>query len=496
MDRKAFLAAGLALPGALHALADTGGDSPAISEAGRPRPAARPRPEMAQGADERFEELVRRVERQMREHSIPGAAFGVMKDGALQTRALGVTSIEDPRPVTTDTVFELASLSKIVTATAAMALVQQGRLELDAPVRRYLPSFRVQDESTSASVTLRNLLTHATGWEPRYAVEDGTGALGRWVATMGDLIQIAPPGRVWSYDNTGFGLMGHLIEVETGLDFRDALQELVFTPIGLDRASTRLTEIVTWPVALGHRPGPGGSAEVVRPYSMGSSIPAGGVNMSLASLMRFVAFHLGEHDAEGPFALTRATREAMRAPQLAKQPTTEQMGIGFHLRSLGGVRTAAHGGTAGAGHRCHLQLVPERRLGFAILTSHTEGWRLLQTVERATLETYEGLALAADQPICGYRGHTETLDHVTPLSAQPAPGEYVGRYRRGRDRMVEVRAAPGGGLLIGDADTPVLFYGSDVCFRSRGDRTNHEFIRDDGEVRWLRTGGQIAVKEG
>ena len=137
-----------------------------------------------------------------------------------------------------------------------------------------------------------------------------------------------------------------------------------------------------------------------------------------------------------------------------------------------------------------------RRLGFAIPTSHTEGWRLLQTVERATLETYEGLALAADQPICGYRGHTETLDHVTPLSAQPAPGEYVGRYGRGRDRMVEVRAAPGGGLLIGDADTPVLFYGPDVCFRSRGDRTNHEFIREDGEVRWLRTGGQIAVKEG
>jgi len=489
MERRTFLATGVALPSALRTLAGFGDERAALPEAQGPSSV------IARGADERFEELVRLVERQMREHSIPGAAFGVVKDGALLTRALGVTSIEDPRPVTTDTVFELASLSKTVTATAAMALVQQGRLDLDAPVRRYLPSFRVRDASVSASVTPRNLLTHATGWEPRYSVGDGTGALGRWVATMADLSQLAPPGRVWSYDNTGYGLMGHLIEVETGMDFRDALRELVFTPIGLDRASTRLTEIVTWPVALGHRPGRDGDVEVVRPYSMGSSIPAGGVNMSLASLMQFIAFHLGERDADGPLALTRATREAMRAPQLAKEPTTEWMGLGFHLRDLGGVRTAAHGGTAGAGHRCHMQLVPERRLGFAILTSHTEGWRLLQTVERATLEAYEGLTLAPSQPICGYRGHTETLDHVAPLGTQPEPAEYVGRYRGGRDRIVEVRAAPGGGLLIGDSDTPVLFYGPDVCFRSRGDATNHEFIREDGRVRWMRSGGQIARKE-
>ena len=117
--------------------------------------------------------------------------------------------------------------------------------------------------------------------------------------------------------------------------------------------------------------------------------------------------------------------------------------------------TAAHGGTTGAGHRCHLQFVPERRLGFAILTNHTEGWRLLQAVERATLAAYEELALAPNQPICGYRGHTETLDHVTALAGQPPPAEYVGRYRRGRQRVTEVRAAPDGGLLVGDGSEPV-----------------------------------------
>jgi hypothetical protein len=157
--------------------------------------------------------------------------------------------------------------------------------------------------------------------------------------------------------------------------------------------------------------------------------------------------------------------------------------------------TAAHGGTAGAGHRCHLQLVPERRLGFAILTNHTEGWRLLQAVERATLEAFEGLALAPNQPICGYRGHTETLDHVSPLATQPPAAEYVGRYARGRGGATEVRAAPEGGLLVGNANAPVLFYGADVAFLNGADHTDYEFIREGGRVRWMRSGGQIAKKE-
>ena len=477
MDRRHFLATGLALPAALRGVAGAPSSAPSV----QPDP---------------FGDLANRVASLMAEHRIPGAALGVIKDGTVRTRAFGVTSVEDPRPVTPDTVFELASLSKTVTATAVMTLVEQGRLDLDAPVRRYLPDFGVQDPLTSADVTVRHLLTHAPGWEARYDVGEGPDALARWVPTMRDLEQIAPPGRVWSYNNPGYGLAGRLVEVVSGMEFRDALDTLVFGPVGLERASTRLEEIVTWPVALGHRPGPQGEPQVVRPYSMGSSIPAGGVNMSLDSLMTYLAFHLGEHDGAGPGALGRRGREEMRVPHIRKEPTTEQMGLGFHLRTLGGVLTAAHGGTAGAGHRSHMQLVPDRRLAFAILTNHTEGWRLLQAVEHAALSAYEGLSLAPNQAICGYRGHTETLDHVTPLARQPAPDAYVGSYRIGRGRWREVRAAPDGGLLVGDPAAPVLFYGEDVAFHTRGDRINCDFIRDEsGEVRWVRVGGQVGRRE-
>src|SRR5687767_7742775 len=139
MDRRDFLAAGIALPSAVRTVVD--GSAPS---------APRPKRTVLR-SDDRFEEMVRIVETSMKEHQVPGVSFGVIKDGVLQMRSLGVTSVEDPRPVTDDTMFELASLSKTFNATAAMALVQQGKLDLDAPVRKVIPGFRVQDEQVSAT---------------------------------------------------------------------------------------------------------------------------------------------------------------------------------------------------------------------------------------------------------------------------------------------------------------------------------------------------------
>ena len=142
--------------------------------------------------------------------------------------------------------------------------------------------------------------------------------------------------------------------------------------------------------------------------------------------------------------------------------------------------------------------MPERRLAFAILTNHTDGWRLLQTVERATLKAYEGLALTPNQPIVGYRGHSETLDHVTAFATQPPIAEYAGQYRRGRGNPIVVKADPDG-LTVADGGgpQPVLFYAPDLAFASTGANrgTNYDFIREGSQVRWLRVAGQIARKE-
>ena len=113
------------------------------------------------------------------------------------TRGLGVTNVEDPLPVTDHTVFPIASISKTFAATAMMRLVEQGKIDLKAPVRKYLPEFKVRDEAVSRDVTVWNLLTHTPGWEGQVSgPERGEDTLRNFVATvMPDLMQVAPPAR-------------------------------------------------------------------------------------------------------------------------------------------------------------------------------------------------------------------------------------------------------------------------------------------------------------
>ena len=196
-----------------------------------------------------MDEILALVRRKMAEYRVPGVGLGLWHDQALHLHGLGVTSLDDPRPITADTLFTIASISKTMTATAVMRLVEQGRLDLHAPVRKALPEFQVRDEAVSASVTPWHLLTHTPGWEGQLTTEDrGAEALAHFVSTiMPALPQLAPPGRVWSYNNAGFALSGRLLEVVTGRAVHDALRELVFAPLGLSRTFTRLTEAMTYP---------------------------------------------------------------------------------------------------------------------------------------------------------------------------------------------------------------------------------------------------------
>lgn len=422
----------------------------------------------------------------MAEHHIPGVAFGVVKNGKLTTRGFGVTNVDDPQPVTADTVFPIASISKTVATTALMKLMQQGRVELKAPVRRYLPDFRVKDDKVSQEVTLWHLLTHTPGWEGQLPTEDrGTDSLNSFTAGLKDLPQLAAPGSVWSYNNAGFGVTGRVIEVVSGKSIHDALRELVFTPVGMPRAFSRTGEAMTYRFAVGHRQQQDKTA-VIRPFDLPANVTAGGVATTMSDLLRYATFHLSE-----------STLEPMRVPQLRKSSTDDEMGLGWQLRRINAVLTAAHGGTLG-GHCLHLQIVPERNLAFSILTNHTDGWRLIQDVERATLQTYEGLALKPNQAI-GHRGVNEAMTgHSTPLAKQPNLEAYLGTYRRPPIGTVEVREQDGKLVVVnGTNNTTIVFYGPDIAYATAGSYTGMpmEFIRNpNGTVGWIRVNGRIAKK--
>ena len=123
----------------------------------------------------------------MREHGVPGLALGIIQDGQVTVRGVGVTNVEDPLPVTAHTVFPIASISKTFAATAMMRLVEGGRVDLRAPVRKYLPEFTVRDEHASSAATVWHLLTHTGGWEGQVSgPERGEDTLRNFVASISD----------------------------------------------------------------------------------------------------------------------------------------------------------------------------------------------------------------------------------------------------------------------------------------------------------------------
>jgi hypothetical protein len=191
----------------------------------------------------------------------------------------------------------------------------------------------------------------------------------------------------------------------------------------------------------------------------------------------------------------------MRTTQLHKQGTDDDIGLAWHLRNVGPLRVAAHGGTL-AGHILLLELVPEKNFAIGILTNSTNGWRLIQEVEREALKSYHGATFPKNYAIA-HRGLVETLPNVEPLATQPDPAPYLGRYLRPMN-AVSVRVE-GGKLIVQEMPNsgdprpvmPIAFFGPDRAVITDGNDRGQsiEFVRDaKGSVNWIRVVGRVAVR--
>jgi TonB family protein len=222
----------------------------------------------------------------------------------------------------------------------------------------------------------------------------------------------------------------------------------------------------------------------------------------MTDLIEYARFHMGDGTiVTGERLLKQETLELMRAPQVRKQSTDDDMGIGWHIRRVGPVRTYSHGGTLG-GHILLLEIVPERNFAIAILTNSSTGWRLIQDVEREALKTFLGASYASNQAIA-HRGLVETLPTATLLARQPDLATYVGTYARPSNSYV-VRAE-GGKLIVRDSahtgtrrdEFPIAFFGPDRAIVTDGNDKGQsiEFVRNDaGRVTWIRVVGRVAAR--
>ncbi|HYT78976.1 MAG TPA: serine hydrolase domain-containing protein [Actinomycetota bacterium] len=206
------------------------------------------------------------VEATAAQFGIPGVAVGVWADGREAYACPGVTSVDNPLPVDPDTLFGLGSVSKTFTATTAMRLVAEGRVELDAPVRRHVPELVLADERAAAKVAVLNLLNHTSGMDWGLQVDTGEGddALATYVAKLGELEAIARPGTRVSYSQAGYNMAGRIVEKVTGLTFERAVASLVLESLGLAHSFYAHDEVMTRRFAVGHNRGEDGTLSIAR----------------------------------------------------------------------------------------------------------------------------------------------------------------------------------------------------------------------------------------
>lgn len=350
------------------------------------------------------EALAEFIEQSASTLDIPGVAVGVWADGRETLVCRGITSIDNPLPVDQDTLFVLGSVTKTYTATALMALVAQGRVDLQAPVRRYVPELRLSDEA-SDEVTVLQLLNHTSGLGWDLIVDTGAGddALARYVTQLANLEQIAPPGTRASYSQAGYCLAGRIIETVVDRPYEHAIASLLFEPLGLAHSHFAPEEVMIRRFAMGHNPSEDGvlaSAQMWKGPRCRN--PGAGIASSVSNLLRWARFHLSDGRVEGADQiLDVGFLRQMKEKTVALRGSTlgDAFGICWFLREIDGVPTVGHGGSAN-GQFAELIIVPDRDFAaVALSNAGPEGYQCNQSIVRWALETYLGIVERDPEPL-------------------------------------------------------------------------------------------------
>lgn len=401
-------------------------------------------------------------------HRVPGASLAIFRmgvDGApdsLVEAVHGVVSKNTGVQVTPDTAFQIGSIGKVWTGTVVMQLVEEGRLALDAPVRDVLPELQLGDPGTAAKVTVRHLLTHTSGIDGDVFTDTGRGddCLQKYVASLTDVPQNHPLGATFSYCNTGFSILGRVIEVVTGQTWDAAMRERLFVPLGLAHTSTLPEEAILGRAAVGHVGEPDEEPRPVSTWIMQRSAgPAGLINSTARELCLFVRLHLaGGVTSDGTRVISAETVAAMQQleVQLPDQHTLGKgWGLSWILFDWDGHELIGHDGST-LGQAAFLRVLPASGLAVALLANGGHAGDLYQELFQEVFAEVAGLSMRA--PLA-------PPDQSSP-APQLDPSRYVGVYERTsvrteifeRDGALMLQTTSTGPLAGADGVDPVHQY--------------------------------------
>ncbi|WP_024934746.1 serine hydrolase domain-containing protein [Actinomadura welshii] len=434
--------------------------------------------------------LDERLPRLLEEHGVPGAGWAVLQGDQVADGAAGLISKATGVEATADSVFQIGSVTKLWTSTLVMQLVDEGTVDLDRPVRGYLPEFRIADDLATERITVRQLLNHTAGFEGDIFTDTGVGddCLEKYVATLDTVPQLFPPGEQFSYNNAGYCVLGRLVEVLRKKPYDQCLREHLIAPLGLTHTATGPYEAIMFRAAVGHvEPEPGAGYVPAPMWAMArSNAPAGSMlSMRPRDLVAFARMHLEDGvAADGTRVLAPGTAAWMQArevglPDLGLMGTS--WGLGFERFDTPDGVIIGHDGST-IGQNAFLRMVPEAGLAVALLTNGGDAVPLYREIVGHVLAELSEVRLPA-------------------LPAPPAEprridaGRYVGTYSaqvfdltvsQDEDQRIWLEQTPKGVFeeMGGRPErTELVHYRDDMLIpveAEQGMYMPHAFVGDDG----------------
>lgn len=376
------------------------------------------------------------TEQQIKALDIPALSIAVWQDGQLYRAASGISSLASGVAATPDTLFQIGSITKVFTATLVMKLVEAGRLELDRPVKHYLPDFLVADPEATQSITVRQLLNHTSGMMGDYFPDDPEAGnpVARYVDRCALLPQSHPVGSQYSYSNSAYVVAGRLVEVLFGMPWHIAMQRYIFDPLGMRQAIADPKESIYHAAAMGHVLPQGeqqGWQMSQQMWRVGMG-PCGLLMMSASDVLTFARAHMngGINDA-GEQWLAPELIDEMRSIHVSMPRRSQciqgHYGLGWSLQDYRQAQQRVYGHTgATQGFYAVLRVLPEKNLAFVILINASQPSAMP--------------ALSNDllQSLAGFHAKEPPLETGGALT--PAQKALAGRYES-FDKVITIEAA-------------------------------------------------------
>ena len=330
-----------------------------------------------------------------RHAGVPGAVLGIWADGQEVLAACGVLNSATAVPVTPDSLFQVGSITKIWTATMIMQLVDEGRLSLDTTVSQVLAGARIGAGDVGDQVTVQHLLTHTSGIDGDIFTDTGRGddCVQRYVGQLDRAPSAFPPGGAYSYCNSGYVLLGRIIEVLDSRSWDSSLRERLCGPLELTQTVTLPEEAILHQAAVGHdsRGGP------VHVWGLPRSVgPAGLITAAAHDLLAFARFHLdGGSTPDGKQLLTEASASGMQQPRAAMPgPGAPAIGLGWRVDRWDGQTIVGHDGDT-IGQSAYLRINQEARVAVCLLTNSARSASLYRELFTEVFRALAGITMPA-----------------------------------------------------------------------------------------------------